>query len=284
MPQKLLARFLKTLRQSTTGFALLGAHQHSQHTLSVCISLLIHTTLKIRQFSKSYTSTVWFTEDPSPDKLIPNSLVRWTPTGARWLKWLEREFTDRKARGSNPTSASRLPLSRLGQPGSLSALVLPLGGMAAKHRKGVTAEQFSFWTPTMALRHVARSLCFTTIQLAVWSDTCTLEPNHIPPGIQNWREFPKATPAFEIRVFTSSVTLTPDLIQLPRYGQSSITSRVTPRILRCMFKDLTSCSVTMHFVRTKHMPEYMITLDSFSAYTFPYLFFFTKENNVVCIH
>ncbi|KER23706.1 hypothetical protein T265_08471 [Opisthorchis viverrini] len=33
---------------------------------------------------------------------------------ARWPKWLEREFTDRKVRGSNPTSATRLPLSRLG--------------------------------------------------------------------------------------------------------------------------------------------------------------------------
>ncbi|KER23521.1 hypothetical protein T265_08604 [Opisthorchis viverrini] len=45
--------------------------------------------------------------------------------GARWLKWLEREFTDRKVRGSNPTSATRLPLSRLGQPDSIPALVLP---------------------------------------------------------------------------------------------------------------------------------------------------------------
>ncbi|KER32223.1 hypothetical protein T265_12825, partial [Opisthorchis viverrini] len=48
-------------------------------------------------------------------------------------------FTDRKVRGSNPTSATRLPLSRLGQPGSNPALVLPSGGMAARHRKGVTA-------------------------------------------------------------------------------------------------------------------------------------------------
>ncbi|KAG5454320.1 hypothetical protein CSKR_109228 [Clonorchis sinensis] len=38
-------------------------------------------------------------------------------------KWLEREFTDLKVCGSNPTrSASRLPLSRLGQPGSIPAL------------------------------------------------------------------------------------------------------------------------------------------------------------------
>ncbi|KER30145.1 hypothetical protein T265_03402 [Opisthorchis viverrini] len=34
-------------------------------------------------------------------------------------EWLGREFTDRKICGSNPTCASRLPLSRLGQPGSI---------------------------------------------------------------------------------------------------------------------------------------------------------------------
>ncbi|KER23005.1 hypothetical protein T265_14729, partial [Opisthorchis viverrini] len=34
--------------------------------------------------------------------------------GARWPKWLEREFTDRKVRGSKPTSASRLPGLGLG--------------------------------------------------------------------------------------------------------------------------------------------------------------------------
>ncbi|KAG5442696.1 hypothetical protein CSKR_108001 [Clonorchis sinensis] len=62
--------------------------------------------------------------------------------GARWFKWLEHEFTDRKVRGSNPTSASQLPLSRLGQPGSIPALVQPSGGMAVKHRRGVATERF----------------------------------------------------------------------------------------------------------------------------------------------
>ncbi|KAG5453186.1 hypothetical protein CSKR_112747, partial [Clonorchis sinensis] len=56
--------------------------------------------------------------------------------GARWPKWSERGFTDRKVCGSNPTSTSRLPLSRIGQPGSIPALVQPSGGMAARHRKG----------------------------------------------------------------------------------------------------------------------------------------------------
>ncbi|KAG5442831.1 hypothetical protein CSKR_110801 [Clonorchis sinensis] len=82
-----------------------------------------------------------------------------TTSRAGWTKWLEREFTDRKVRGSNPTFASRLPVSRLGQPGSLPALVQPSGGMAVRHRKGATAGQFQFsggnevqLTPTVSLR------------------------------------------------------------------------------------------------------------------------------------
>ncbi|KAG5442325.1 hypothetical protein CSKR_109857 [Clonorchis sinensis] len=46
-------------------------------------------------------------------------------------QWLEREFTDRKVCGSNPTSASRLLLSRLGQPDGIIAQVFS-GGMASQ--------------------------------------------------------------------------------------------------------------------------------------------------------
>ncbi|KAG5442706.1 hypothetical protein CSKR_108014 [Clonorchis sinensis] len=56
-------------------------------------------------------------------------------------QWLDCEFADRKTRDSNPISASRRPLSWLGQPDSIPALVLPSGGMAARYRKGVTAER-----------------------------------------------------------------------------------------------------------------------------------------------
>ncbi|KER20579.1 hypothetical protein T265_10902 [Opisthorchis viverrini] len=63
------------------------------------------------------------------------------PVGSRWLKWLEREFTDQKIRGSKPTSATRLHLSRLGQPGSIPALVPPWCGMVARHRKGAIGER-----------------------------------------------------------------------------------------------------------------------------------------------
>ncbi|KER33594.1 hypothetical protein T265_00491 [Opisthorchis viverrini] len=64
-------------------------------------------------------------------------------SGTRWLGWLEREATDRKVRGSNLTSASRLSLSRLRQPGSILAIVLPSGGVTAWHRKGVTSGRLS---------------------------------------------------------------------------------------------------------------------------------------------
>ncbi|KAG5445470.1 hypothetical protein CSKR_103718 [Clonorchis sinensis] len=86
---------------------------------------------------------------PRQGKLRDRGRVRTTnlpvrADGARWPKRLEREFTDRKVRGSNPTSVSRLPLSRLGQPGNIPSLVLPLGGMAVRHRKGATDEQCFF--------------------------------------------------------------------------------------------------------------------------------------------
>ncbi|KAG5450198.1 hypothetical protein CSKR_114010 [Clonorchis sinensis] len=51
--------------------------------------------------------------------------------GAEMTQRLERDFTDRKDRGSNPDSAPQL-LSRLGPSDSISALMLPSGGMAAR--------------------------------------------------------------------------------------------------------------------------------------------------------
>ncbi|KAG5449334.1 hypothetical protein CSKR_108424 [Clonorchis sinensis] len=64
------------------------------------------------------------------------------------VQWLWREVTDRKVCGSNSTSASRLPLSRLGQPGSIPALLLLSGCKSARHRKGITAERLLFYNLT----------------------------------------------------------------------------------------------------------------------------------------
>ncbi|KAG5449812.1 hypothetical protein CSKR_100551 [Clonorchis sinensis] len=41
--------------------------------------------------------------------------------------------------------SANLLTERLGQPGSIPALVQPSGGMAVRHRKGATAERFIFF-------------------------------------------------------------------------------------------------------------------------------------------
>ncbi|KAG5445901.1 hypothetical protein CSKR_109636 [Clonorchis sinensis] len=51
-----------------------------------------------------------------------------------------RAIADRKVRDSNPSFSYQLLLSRLGQRGSISVLVLP-SGMKARHRKNVTTER-----------------------------------------------------------------------------------------------------------------------------------------------
>ncbi|KAG5445962.1 hypothetical protein CSKR_102798 [Clonorchis sinensis] len=84
---------------------------------------------------RSCSNSLWIVRDAQPE------LSGGEKRRARWPKWLEREFTDRNVRVSNPTSASRLPLSRLGQQGSIPAFMLPSGDMAVRHRKGGTAER-----------------------------------------------------------------------------------------------------------------------------------------------
>ncbi|KAG5452160.1 hypothetical protein CSKR_108333 [Clonorchis sinensis] len=77
-------------------------------------------------------------EDAVPGSASSHSLTAFGPThknvsGEWWsAQWLEREFTDRKIRGSNSTSPSQLPLSRLGQSGSTPAIVLPSSGRAVR--------------------------------------------------------------------------------------------------------------------------------------------------------
>ncbi|KER23929.1 hypothetical protein T265_14528, partial [Opisthorchis viverrini] len=85
----------------------------------------------------------------------------------RWPKWLERGFTDRKVRGSNPTFASRLPLSRLGQPDSIPTLVQPSGGMAGGE---FTDRKVRGSNPTSDSRHPRLGLG----NLAVFQPSCSL--------------------------------------------------------------------------------------------------------------
>ncbi|KER27046.1 hypothetical protein T265_13874, partial [Opisthorchis viverrini] len=56
-----------------------------------------------------------------------------------FVKEIQKKYKDCS---SNPTSASRLSLSSLGQPGNIPALVQPSGGVAFWHRKSATFERF----------------------------------------------------------------------------------------------------------------------------------------------
>ncbi|KER22127.1 hypothetical protein T265_09696 [Opisthorchis viverrini] len=74
---------------------------------------------------------------PSLDRGSPEAEVGFEPRTFRPLEtaqWLRRQLTDRKVRGSNQTSASRLLLCGLG----ISALTIPLSGIADRLRMGGT--------------------------------------------------------------------------------------------------------------------------------------------------
>ncbi|KER29428.1 hypothetical protein T265_03993 [Opisthorchis viverrini] len=62
---------------------------------TLCLMVTTYLILPIRECDQG----------PFDPMVLPDA------TWARWSKWLEREFTDRKVRGSNPTSATRLPLA-----------------------------------------------------------------------------------------------------------------------------------------------------------------------------
>ncbi|KAG5448424.1 hypothetical protein CSKR_109968 [Clonorchis sinensis] len=67
------------------------------------------------------------------------------------------------------------PVKTLGQPGRILALVLPSGGMAARHRKGVTAEQFFYmWAALVA------SFIICILQPDDSTDTIFEKSKHFP--------------------------------------------------------------------------------------------------------
>ncbi|KAG5442590.1 hypothetical protein CSKR_113679 [Clonorchis sinensis] len=115
----LLIRLLKTFRQPSTGFALCRVHQVGAVPL----------------FSSTYSRNNNFDQTRKRPMNVLLTIVLWSnyPHEGKMAQWLEREFTDRKVRGSNLTPASRLFLFRLGQPDSILALVLPSVGVSAGH-------------------------------------------------------------------------------------------------------------------------------------------------------
>ncbi|KAG5447651.1 hypothetical protein CSKR_107817 [Clonorchis sinensis] len=123
--------FLSSLEQPGNLLALLlpSGGMAARHKKNVKAELtVIHSNKAFNQFCDLLAS--------QPSLFVIGSVTCMSVPGSRWLRWLEHQFTDRKVRVSHPTFASRLPLSRLGQPGNIPALLLPSGGMAARHQKG----------------------------------------------------------------------------------------------------------------------------------------------------
>ncbi|KAG5453153.1 hypothetical protein CSKR_106980 [Clonorchis sinensis] len=88
---------------------------------------------------------VLLASDDQPGMRNSVSVSRTTSSIAQWVAEVHRLSHHRLA--ISTISSGHLivsALSRLGQPGSIPALVLPSGGMTVRHRKGATAEQFRF--------------------------------------------------------------------------------------------------------------------------------------------
>ncbi|KER26859.1 hypothetical protein T265_05990 [Opisthorchis viverrini] len=95
-------------------------------------------------------------------------------------------------RDSNPTFVPPLPLSRVGQPDSISALVLPSSSMADRHRKGVLHVN-DFFTIPMMVETLISSIYRTTVyfigqeevipagHFILSKDRVCFDPVYVPP-------------------------------------------------------------------------------------------------------
>ncbi|KAG5444121.1 hypothetical protein CSKR_101607 [Clonorchis sinensis] len=158
----LLIRLLKILRQPTTGLAIfrdlrlgdcetgcgLSKNFQQPYEYSGLVKNLFFLSYEGCGMRNSSTKTKQFAEEGIRSGSGYISPTFWSQLrGVMCVTWVCFACYQRKTRCcvlsfSIPTSASRLSLSRLGKPGSIPALVLPSGGMAARHRKGATGEQF----------------------------------------------------------------------------------------------------------------------------------------------
>ncbi|KER20313.1 hypothetical protein T265_11120 [Opisthorchis viverrini] len=171
-----------------------------------------------------------------PGRRSLNSGSRETEIGFEprtFLSCLERQFTHRKVCGSNPTSASRLPLPRVEQPDSIPALVFPLCDMVARRQKGLTLTWCREETSPIgvlkadgfALNYFNRDLVAWEPALEPWS--CSLEWYQILTD-----SFTKTSTV----IFTSSETLNLNLT-VPL-------CLLVRRLLETTQQDSTGCDVT----------------------------------------
>ncbi|KAG5450071.1 hypothetical protein CSKR_111214 [Clonorchis sinensis] len=127
--ESLAVSVAEILRQPTTGFALLGVHQvgavsefQGRHLPAVFTKMMSFGAIN-GSANKPTTINLFFMGDSTKSLVCDIVQMNVLHKGHLMFQlWLERDFTDRKIRGSNPTSATRLPLSRLEKTGIFLAL------------------------------------------------------------------------------------------------------------------------------------------------------------------
>ncbi|KAG5452055.1 hypothetical protein CSKR_111099 [Clonorchis sinensis] len=130
-PFRCLARGLKHFQVAQAWTGTVGVRRlGSNHGPSVARHL--HTCVQLNYLFILFI--IYYTIKGSNEVFIPPDKQH-EPEVTRWLR---HELTDQNIHVLNPTPAFRLLLSKLGQPGGVSDLVLPSDGMAVSYRKGVT--------------------------------------------------------------------------------------------------------------------------------------------------
>ncbi|KER21416.1 hypothetical protein T265_10259 [Opisthorchis viverrini] len=93
---------------------------------------------------------------------------------SRVALWLERDFTDRKVLDSNTTSASRLPLPRLGQPGNIPAIGFFLVAWQLGTERVLQLNDFYYY------HRVEKTGLFSQIRIVISSATSRPGPIQMP--------------------------------------------------------------------------------------------------------
>ncbi|KER26493.1 hypothetical protein T265_06281 [Opisthorchis viverrini] len=120
--------------------------RHRKHVTAERLSFIFLSRTGLLRDKKTCFNRIIGSNNSDPSCEVANSRRRINNTTHLNREATHREQTgDRKVSGSNPSSASLLLPSRLGQPRSILALVLPSGGVAARCRKGDAAERL-LWT------------------------------------------------------------------------------------------------------------------------------------------
>ncbi|GAA48015.1 ectonucleotide pyrophosphatase/phosphodiesterase family member 5 [Clonorchis sinensis] len=156
-------------------------------------------------------------------------------------------------------------VTRLGQPDSISALVFPSDGMAARHRKGVTTERFFSVTEISGIRnsntddclhYLLRMLSYQSILRYQFEDNVAPYSFAYTDGIESWQKTASTTLISELKHSYSVVRLLEKDVGLATTSSYLKTSGRPNYQMSLRFSGTTRSSVTRIAVLNTTLPEY----------------------------